>query len=118
MARPKLDIDEKVVETMAKIGATNCEIADHFGVNEGLIRKRFSEILTKARAGKKIRLRQLQWKSAESGNVVMQIWLGKQMLGQSEKIESKEIINQTVKFNDLEKLEDSQLTEEYKKAIK
>ena len=32
----------------------------------------------------KMRLRQLQWKSATKGNVVMQIWLGKQILGQSE----------------------------------
>ena len=26
----------------------------------------------------------MQWKSAENGNVTMQIWLGKQVLGQSE----------------------------------
>ena len=32
----------------------------------------------------KMRLRQLQWKSAEKGAIVMQIWLGKQILGQSE----------------------------------
>ena len=29
----------------------------------------------------------MQWKAAESGNVSMLIWLGKQMLGQSEKQE-------------------------------
>ena len=34
----------------------------------------------------KLRLRQLQFKSAEKGNVVMQIWLGKQILGQSESV--------------------------------
>ena len=32
----------------------------------------------------KYKLRQMQWKSAERGNVPMQIWLGKQILGQSE----------------------------------
>ena len=29
----------------------------------------------------------MQWKSAEDGNVTMQIWLGKQVLGQAEKQE-------------------------------
>jgi len=29
-----------------------------------------------------MRLRQLQWQSAEKGNVTMQIFLGKNMLGQ------------------------------------
>lgn len=92
MARPKLEIDSKVVETLAKVGATNCEIADHFCCNETTIRTRFSEILTKARADRRIKLREFQWRSAEKGNVTMQIWLGKQELGQTEKIEEKKDI--------------------------
>lgn len=82
MPRAKLEIDTKVVETLAKVGATNCEIADHFFCDEGTIRKRFSEILTKARATRKIKLREMQWKLAEKGNLGMLIWLGKQDLGQ------------------------------------
>lgn len=35
----------------------------------------------------KPKLRKLQWQAAEAGNVTMQIWLGKQMLGQKDKIE-------------------------------
>jgi len=31
----------------------------------------------------------MQWKSAEKGNVTMQIWLGKQILGQADKSEVK-----------------------------
>ncbi len=89
MARPKLEIDPKTVEGFAKLGATNCEIADHFGCDEGTIRKRFSEILYKGRADRKIRLRQLQWNLAEKGNLGMLVWLGKQELGQSEKLEQK-----------------------------
>ena len=46
--------------------------------------KSYSEFLTKGRSEQKLRLRQLQWNSAEKGNVVMQIWLVKQMIGQSE----------------------------------
>ena len=85
MARPiKYNIDTVELEKLASYGCTNIEIADFFGCDESLIRKSYSEYLTKGRSEMKMRLRQLQWKSAEKGNVVMQIWLGKQMLGQSE----------------------------------
>jgi hypothetical protein len=39
----------------------------------------------------KLRLRQLQWQSASKGNVTMQIFLGKNMLGQQDKIETTEL---------------------------
>ena len=85
MARPiKYNIDTVELEKLASYGCTNIEIADFFGCDESLIRKSYSEFLTKGRATQKLRLRQLQWKSAESGNVTMQIWLGKQILGQAE----------------------------------
>ena len=85
MARPKkYDIDTEEVRKLAKYGMTNVEIADFFGCDESLIRKSYSEYLTKGRAEMKLRLRQLQWKSAEKLNAVMLIWLGKQMLGQSD----------------------------------
>ena len=85
MARPKkYDIDTEEVQKLAKYGMTNVEIADFFGCDESLIRKSYSEYLTKGRAEMKLRLRQLQWKSAEKLIAVMLIWLGKQMLGQSD----------------------------------
>ena len=85
MARPKkYDIDTEEVQKLAKYGMTKVEIADFFGCDESLIRKSYSEYLTKGRAEMKLRLRQLQWKSAEKLNAVMLIWLGKQMLGQSD----------------------------------
>ncbi len=84
MAKKKYDIDVKQLENLARFGCTNIEIAQFFGCDESTVRKGYSEFLTKGRATQKLRLRQLQWKSAESGNVTMQIWLGKQILGQSE----------------------------------
>ena len=85
MARPKkYDIDTEEVQKLAKYGMTNVEIADFFGCDESLIRKSYSEYLTKGRAEMKLRLRQLQFKSAEKLYAVMLIWLGKQMLGQSD----------------------------------
>ena len=51
MARPKkYDIDTEEVQKLAKYGMTNVEIADFFGCDESLIRKSYSEYLTKGRA--------------------------------------------------------------------
>tara|TARA_R100000654_G_scaffold24386_1_gene47248 strand:- start:96 stop:401 length:306 start_codon:yes stop_codon:yes gene_type:complete len=92
MARPKkYKIDHQEVEKLASYGCSNTEIAEFYGCDESLIRKSFSEYLTKGRAKGKIRLRQLQWKSAEKGNVSMQIFLGKNILGQKDKLEEAEL---------------------------
>ena len=92
MARPKkYDIDTDQVEKLAGYGCTNTEIANFFGCDESLIRKSYSEYLTKGRDKGKIRLRQLQWRSAENGNTVMLIWLGKQLLDQTDRQEVEHI---------------------------
>jgi|TARA_Y100000031_G_scaffold93713_1_gene102801 hypothetical protein len=89
MARPKkYNIDKKQVQNLARLGCTNIEIAEFFGCDESLIRHSYSEFLTKGRSEQKLRLRQLQWSSAEKGNIVMQIFLGKNILGQTDKIET------------------------------
>ena len=92
MARPKkYNIDTKQLQKLASLGCTNKEISEFFGCSADLLEKSYSEFLTKGRAEQKIRLRQLQWQSAEKGNVVMQIFLGKNMLGQQDKIEQTEL---------------------------
>ena len=92
MARlKKYNISDKEVLKLASYGCTNTEIADFYGCDESLIRKSYSENLTKGRANVKIRLRKLQWQSAENGNVTMQIFLGKNILGQQDKIEQTEL---------------------------
>ena len=88
MARPKkykLDTDQ--VTKLAAFGCTNVEIASFFDCSESLLCKSYSRFLTKGREKGKIRLRQLQWRAAEKGSHTMLIWLGKQVLGQSEKTE-------------------------------
>ena len=88
MARPKkYNIDTEQVEKLAGLGCTNTEIASFFGCSPDLIEKSYSEYLVKGREKGKIRLRQLQMRAAEKGNVAMLIWLGKQMLGQTDKQE-------------------------------
>ena len=86
MERPKkYNIDPEQVEKLASFGCSNTEIASFYGCDESLIRKSYSEFIAKGKDKGKIRLRQLLWKSAERGNVAMQIWLSKQYLGMSDK---------------------------------
>ena len=88
MARPKkYDIDPDKVEQLAAFGCSVREIASFYGCSEDLIKKSYSQFITKGKDKGKIRLRQMQWKAAEGGNVSMLIWLGKQVLGQSDKQE-------------------------------
>ena len=88
MARPKkYNLDTDKVEQLAGFGCTNREIASFFDCSETTLTRNYGDFLTKGREKGKIRLRQLQWRAAERGNTSMLIWLGKQVLGQSEKTE-------------------------------
>jgi len=98
---PLIKIDPKVVEAMAGVGATDQEIADFCGCAASTITSRFRGILTKSRSTMRTRLRQVQFKLAIAGNPTMCIWLGKQMLDQSDQ--------STFKISDLTSLTDEQL---------
>lgn len=87
MGRPKADIDPDQVFKLAQLGCKTKEIADYFGVTDDTINNRFSEELIKGRSELKMSLRRWQIANAQKGNVVMQIWLGKQMLGQQERMQ-------------------------------
>ena len=92
MARPKkYQIDTVQLQKLATLGCTNKEMADFFGCSADLLEKSYSEFLTKGRAQQKMRLRQLQWRACENGNVSMLIFLGKNMLGQQDRIEETQL---------------------------
>lgn len=69
---------------LASLGVTNREIASWFGVHENTITYNFKDYIAKAREETKQKLRQAQIKLALSGNATLLIWLGKNMLGQSD----------------------------------
>jgi len=72
------------VYKLAEIGMDNRSIAEWFMINEDTLVYNFKPFLTKARAGLKRRLRAVQLKVALDGNPTMLIWLGRNILGQSE----------------------------------
>jgi len=89
MGRPLKKIDENLVEKLAKVGCSNESIAIQCDCSVDTLTNRFSELLSKSRENLRTTLRMWQLEAARKGNVTMQIWLGKQLLGQSDKIEQK-----------------------------
>ncbi len=86
MARPLKVIDEKLVERLASIHCPNVDIAVICECSVDTLERRFADVLAKGRANGKMSLRRMQWELASKGNATMQIWLGKQLLGQTDEI--------------------------------
>lgn len=84
MARPKLKLDAGTIERLAAIACTTQEIADVLECSPDTIERRFAGCLKKGRATARTSLRRMQWKAAEKGNATLLIWLGKQLLGQTD----------------------------------
>lgn len=89
MARPLKEIDPILVEKLAKVGCSDVSIAIQCDCSVDTLTRRFADLLAKSRENLRTTLRMWQLEAARKGNVTMQIWLGKQMLGQSDKIEQK-----------------------------
>jgi hypothetical protein len=92
--RKPVEIDLEDWEKLHSMQSTMEEIAGFFGVSIRTIETRlkqpqYAEAAMRGRAKGKISLRRRQWQSAEGGNVRMQIWLGKQMLGQKEVVSNE-----------------------------
>ena len=90
--RPKIEIDWDEFEKLCLIQCTLTEIADWFECSEDTIERRcreqkkmlFAEYFKKHAVGGRISLRRSQFKLATAGNPSLNIWLGKQYLGQRE----------------------------------
>ena len=84
--RPKKFVDLELVEKLAHIQCTYGEIASTLGVSVDTLQrnKDFAVVYKRGAEGGRKSLRRMQFESANKGNVVMQIWLGKNYLGQSD----------------------------------
>ena len=84
VGRDKKVIPQNEVEHLASIGCNDREIAEYFGLSESTLRYNFSLELTNGRHQLKSSLRRAQLKTALSGNATLLIWLGKNILLQSD----------------------------------
>jgi hypothetical protein len=95
--RPRKEIDKEQFESLCALQCTQEEIAGFFHCSDRTIshfckrtyKKTFEDAFADFSANGKMSLRRYQWKSAQAGNVTMQIWLGKQWLGQTDKVEQR-----------------------------
>ena len=89
--RPKIAIDMVKVEKLASIGCTQQEIASELGVTVETMaaRKGFSAIYKRGMDKGRMSLRHKQFNLAMAGDRTMLVWLGKQLLGQTDKREIK-----------------------------
>jgi hypothetical protein len=93
---PKAKIDKTEFEKLCKLQCTREEILDWFGCTEKPLLRwcqetygtDFKGAFAMFRGRGKISLRRAQWDMAQS-NPTMAIFLGKQYLGQSDKVEAK-----------------------------
>jgi hypothetical protein len=96
MGRPEKEINWQEVEKLCFIQCTQEEISAFIGVSIDTLNRRcklennctFKEFFREKRQGGKISLRRSQWlKATSENNTTMQIFLGKNYLGQSDKNE-------------------------------
>lgn len=99
MGRPVIEFTDdhwERLDAMAQVLCTGEEMASILGVSYDTLTKRveekhsvsFTEWYKKQSAGGKMSLRRAQFRTAvEKDNPTMQIWLGKQLLGQTDQVD-------------------------------
>ncbi len=104
------DIAPETVERLAQIGATQREMANFFGVDIATMERRLADpqyraFLNAGDANLNISLRRKQVEMALAGDRTMLIWLGKQRLGQADKLEHSGGVENTLNVNASDSLE-------------
>ena len=94
MGRPRIEIDPKELKQLARLQCTMKEVAAFFGCSVDTIERRFNEdeelrqIWEDGKGMGMISLRRKQFQILEEKNdTTMAIWLGKNILGQRDKVE-------------------------------
>ena len=95
MGRPKKEINKVDFEGLCELMCTAEEISGWFDCSVDTIERwckltyseTFAEVFKVKSASGKISLRRSQFQAAKDGNSALLIWLGKQYLGQTDKIE-------------------------------
>lgn len=106
MARPRKKISKEEFEKLCGLQCTIEEMCCYFECGDKTLnawckrtyKASFSEVFKIKRGSGKISLRRKQFETAMSGNPTLLIWLGKQYLGQGERIETESKVNVSDNF--------------------
>lgn len=96
MARPRKMIDESLLRKLAVIHCNQEEMASVLGVSVDTLQRRYAAQIKEGRAEGKMSLRRKMWEMALNGNVALLIWLSKNELGMSDKVEQKQEVQAKV----------------------
>jgi len=96
--RPRIEFDLEIVEGLGRIGATAAEMANVLPASQSTIEHRlaaresdFSKSYRKGQGLLKASIRRKQIAVGLAGNVTMLIWLGKQHLGQQDRLQQETV---------------------------
>ena len=93
MSRKKIEIDPKMIRGLAQIGATWDEIAGILGIARTTLavrmrEKKFRDAYEQGVAEGDVSIRRAQYDSAMKGKTGMLVWLGKNRLNQTDRVET------------------------------
>lgn len=115
--RPKAKIDPDHVVALAKAGCTVDEMAAFLKVNKKTLERRFGKVIDEGRLTRNVSLRRKQIELAMKGDRTMLIWLGKQLLGQSDKTQLTGKDGGPIETKAVEQMTDEQLDSEIRDIL-
>lgn len=87
MARPRKQIDTEKLKQLASLGLSSAEMAAVLDCSIDTLERRHMKAMETGRQMRNASLKRKQYEKAMAGNPTMLIWLGKQYLGQRDKME-------------------------------
>ena len=92
VGRPKAEVDVEILKNLASIGCPTYEIASVMNVSARTLKRNFAEIIEQNREKGKASLRKKMYdKAVKKDNTMMQIFLSKNMLGMSDKVQQTNV---------------------------
>lgn len=121
-SKPMTEKELTQLISMIRIHCTRDEICSILGMSDTTLNRRIAEqgipgvfnfeaLYEKHAATGKASLRRMQWKAAEDGNVTALIWLGKQVLGQTDQVKQQVELTARVETIDYTKISTEALLE-------
>lgn len=86
MARPRKEVDAEMLFRLASVGLTTAEIAAVLEVSPDTLERNYKEDMAEGKEKCKASIRRKQFELAMAGNPTMLVWLGKNLLGQTDKL--------------------------------
>ena len=90
--RPKIVVDIEILKNLASIGCPDYEIASVLNISAKTLKRNYADIVEQFKEKGKASLRKKMWdKAVKKDNTHMQIWLSKNYLGMSDKVQQTNV---------------------------